>query len=104
MAMAREVTGVDIVDDDVVEPLTVLHRALSKERAQLDAEGARAFERKLRRLLVNRLRMQRDVQRHPEIAEQKLTGPLIVMGLARSGTTIQNDTPSWRASSHTWPP
>ena len=87
MAESRELAGVDLVDDEVVEPLTVLHRALSKERAGLDAEGARAFERKLVRLLANRLRMQRDFQRHPEIAEQTVKGPLIVMGLARSGTT-----------------
>ena len=87
MAMAREVAGVDLVDDDVVEPLAVLHRALAKERAQLDAEGARAFEQKLVRLLAHRLRMQRDVLRHPEIAEQPIKGPVIVMGTARSGTT-----------------
>ena len=57
MATSREVAGVDLVDDEIVEPLTVLHRALCKERAQLDAEGARAFEQKLLRLLANRLRM-----------------------------------------------
>jgi Sulfotransferase family len=87
MATSRDLTGVDIVDEQVVEPLTVLHRALGKERAQLDAEGARAFERKLLRLLVNRLRMARDVRRHPEIAEQPVEGPVVVMGTARSGTT-----------------
>jgi len=87
MAEARRRAGVDLVDDEVVEPLTVLHRALGRERAQLDAEGARAFEQKLLRLLTNRLRMQRDLRRHPEIAEQPIEGPLIVMGTARSGTT-----------------
>jgi hypothetical protein len=87
MAESRTIAGVDLVDDEVVEPLTVLHRALGKERAGLDAEGARAFERKLLRLLVNRLRMQRDIERHPEILEQPITGPVVVMGLARSGTT-----------------
>jgi hypothetical protein len=87
MASAREAAGVDIADDDVVEPLTVLHRALSKERAGLDAEGARAFEQKLVRLLAHRLRMQRDRLRHPEIAEQPVKGPLVVMGTARTGTT-----------------
>lgn len=87
LAESRRIAGVDMVDDQVVEPLTVLHRALSKERAQLDAEGARAFERKLLRLLANRLRMARDIQRHPEILEQTVKGPIIVMGLARSGTT-----------------
>jgi hypothetical protein len=87
MAAAREVAGVDIVDDEVVEPLAVLHRALCKERAQLDAEGARAFERKLVRLLAHRLRMRRDLRRHPEIADQPIAGPVVVMGTARTGTT-----------------
>lgn len=87
MARSREIVEVDIVDDEIIEPLTVLHGALCEERAQLDAEGARAFEEKLLRLLVNRLRMKRDFQRHPEIAEQTVRGPVVVMGTARSGTT-----------------
>jgi hypothetical protein len=87
LARAREVAGLDLRDDEVIEPLTVLHRALSKERAQLDAEGARAFEQKIVRLLAHRLRMKRDLERHPEIAEQPIVGPVIVMGTARTGTT-----------------
>jgi Sulfotransferase family len=87
LARSREMAGVEIVDDEVVEPLTVLHRALNKERAQLDAEGARAFEQKLLRLLGHRLRMKRDFRLHPEIPEQPIKGPVIVMGMARSGTT-----------------
>jgi hypothetical protein len=86
MARSREIAGVDIVDDEIIEPLTVLHRALNAE-AQLDAEGSRAYEAKFLRLLVNRLRMKRDFRAHPEIAEQEIAGPLIVMGVARSGTT-----------------
>lgn len=86
LACAREVAAVDRVDHDAIEPLTVLHRSLCEE-AQLSAEGARGHQRKLLRLLVNRLRMQRDFERHPEIAAQPLKGPLIVMGMARSGTT-----------------
>lgn len=86
MAKAREVAGVDLADDEIIEPLTVLHRALNEE-AQLDAEGARAYEAKFVRLMANRLRMKRDFQRHPEIAEQPIKGPLVIMGVARSGTT-----------------
>jgi len=86
MARARKIAGVDIVDEEIVEPLTILHRALEDESA-IDAEGARAYERKFVRLLVNRLRMSRDFARHPEIAEQPLEGPLVIMGVARSGTT-----------------
>jgi hypothetical protein len=86
MARSREIAGVDILDDEVVEPLTVLHRAYDEE-AQLDEEGARMHTRNLLRLLINRLRMIRDLQRHPEILEQEVRGPLVIMGVARSGTT-----------------
>jgi hypothetical protein len=86
MAKSREIAGVAIIDDEIVEPLTVLHRALAEESA-IDAEGARAYEAKFVRLLANRLRMKRDFAAHPEIAEQPVNGPLVVMGVARSGTT-----------------
>ena len=86
LAKSREVAGVDIVDEEIVEPLTVLHRALNEE-SRIDTVGARAYEAKFLRLLTNRLRMKRDFLRHPEIAEQKINGPLVVMGVARSGTT-----------------
>ena len=86
VAKARAVAGVDMVDVDAIEPLGVLHRALNEE-ATLDAEGARAYELKFVRLLANRLRMKRDFLRHPEIAEQPINGPLVIMGVARSGTT-----------------
>lgn len=86
MARSREVAGVDLVDDEVVEPLTILHRAYCEE-AQLDEDGARTLTRSLVRLLANRLRMKRDFRAHPEIREQQIKGPLVVMGVARSGTT-----------------
>lgn len=86
MVRACEVSGVDMADDEAVEPLIVLHRALCEE-ATLDGEGARAYERKFIRLLANRLRMKRDFARHPEIARQPIKGPLVIMGVARSGTT-----------------
>jgi hypothetical protein len=86
MARAREIAGVDLSDEEAIEPLGVLIQALNTEAA-LDAEGARAYEAKFVRLLANRLRMKRDFLRHPEIAEQPIKGPLVVMGVARSGTT-----------------
>lgn len=86
MAKSREIAGVDIVDEDIVEPLSILHRSLNEE-ASLDAEGCRAYEAKFLRLLTNRLRMKRDFLRHPEIAAEQVKGPLVIMGVARSGTT-----------------
>lgn len=86
LAKSREIAGVNIVDDEIVEPLTIIHRALSEE-AHLDQEGLRTYEAKLLRLLSNRLRMKRDFLRHPEIRDQPIHGPLVIMGVARSGTT-----------------
>jgi hypothetical protein len=86
LARSREIAGVDIVDDEIVEPLTILHRGYG-ETAQLDKQGAEAMTRSLLRLLANRLRMKRDFLAHPEIHDQPINGPLVVMGVARSGTT-----------------
>lgn len=86
LARSREIAGVDMTDDEIAEPLTILHRAYGEE-AQLDAEGASALTRSLLRLLANRLRMKRDFLAHPEILDQPINGPLVVMGVARSGTT-----------------
>ncbi len=86
MEKSRDMTGVDIVDEEAVEPLSVLHQSLCEE-ANLDEEGARAHTSKLLRILANRLRMKRDFQKHPEILEQEIKGPLIIMGMARTGTT-----------------
>jgi hypothetical protein len=86
MAKSREIADVDIVDEEITEPLRVLVRSLNEE-SRIDSEGARAYEAKFVRLLTNRLRMKRDFLAHPEIAGQPVKGPLVIMGVARSGTT-----------------
>jgi len=86
LAHSREMTGIDLVDHEVIEPLTIMHRSLCEE-ARLHEQGALAQQHKLLRLLNNRLRMQRDFARHPEIADEPVEGPLFVIGMGRSGTT-----------------
>ncbi|MEZ5743079.1 MAG: sulfotransferase [Sphingomonadaceae bacterium] len=39
------------------------------------------------RWLVNRLRWEADVERHPEILDEDVSDPVVVLGLPRSGTT-----------------
>jgi len=39
------------------------------------------------RFLVNRLRWEADVERHPEILDEYVDDPIVVLGLPRSGTT-----------------
>jgi len=48
----------------------------------------REIQEQVRRLLVNRLKLAFDRQRHPQIAEEKIERPIFVVGFARSGTTL----------------
>ena len=57
-------------------------------QSHLTKTGERYFQGFLLRLLNNHLQLQRDYQRHPEIAQVPLHKPLIVVGLFRSGTTF----------------
>ena len=86
LAKARAITGVDIIDDDAVEPLTAMVKSINEE-SSLHAPGAVAMEQRLLRLLCNRLRMQRDFAAHPEIAEQKIVAPIVICGMGRTGST-----------------
>ena len=86
MARAREITRVALIDEAAVEPLRILHAAYNTD-ACLHEQGAVAIEKKLLRLLCNRLRMQRDFARHPEITEVEIKNPTFVYGQLRSGTT-----------------
>jgi Sulfotransferase family len=51
------------------------------------AEGLADFRRNIIRDLVNRLRFQQDLKKHPEILDEDVSDPLVIMGLPRSGTT-----------------
>lgn len=87
MAKARELAGIpDIVDAEVQEALECALHSINTE-ANLNLEGALAMERRILRLLCNRLRMLRDFQAHPEIDEQQIVRPLIIPGIARAGST-----------------
>lgn len=71
---------------DVVEPFTRLVDALNRE-ARLSAAGRAGRRQGLLRVLVNRLRIQQRLHEHPEILDEKIEGPIVILGLARSGTT-----------------
>ncbi len=86
LARARQLTDIDLVDEAAIEPLTVLLSAYNND-ACLHKEGVAAIEKKLLRLLCNRLRMQRDFAAYPEIADVEIKNPTFVYGQLRSGTT-----------------
>ncbi|MFP5256673.1 MAG: sulfotransferase family protein [Acidimicrobiia bacterium] len=77
----------DFGSDDHLEPLRVLLSSLEQD-AQLTFVGRVAARSQVITLLANRLRMQDWWTRHPEILTQPVAGPVFVVGLPRSGTTL----------------
>lgn len=85
---ARRRTGLDgFGPAPVVEPLQVLLRAY-REEAQLSFLGRLAAQHHLQRLLEARLAVEADRARNPAIAGERISRPLVIFGLPRSGTTL----------------
>lgn len=55
--------------------------------ARLNGIGGQMVYGGIINLLVNRLRYVRDVQQHPEILQEKIEQPIVILGLPRTGTT-----------------
>lgn len=87
MAAASEASGLDdFGEPGLHEALTQYVTSLSKE-ASLSEAGVSIIETDTTGVLVNRLRMERDIGRHPEILTRKVSAPLVIAGLPRTGTT-----------------
>jgi len=80
-------TGLDDFGDmHFVKGLIALTEALEKE-AKLNAVGEQMVYGGCMRLLCNRLRYQADIKKHPEILDEKIEAPIIILGLPRTGTS-----------------
>ena len=87
IAAARKQSGLkDFGDDSFVEPMRVLLHSLEHE-ADLNPLGRMLTRQSLVRLLRNRLLAQDLLVKHPEILERPMPAPVVIVGLARSGTT-----------------
>lgn len=88
ISAARRRTGLnDFGDDRFREPLSILITALEDE-ARLNPVGKLMARENLIRVLKNRLLLQDDLERHPEILDIELEPPLFIVGLQRTGTTV----------------
>lgn len=88
LAEARERTGLDdFGEDSFREPMERLLRSLEQE-AELSPAGRAMQRARLVGLLVNRLRTEDHFRRFPEIAGEEIREPLVIVGLARTGTTM----------------
>lgn len=86
-ARAMAVTGLrDFGDAPMDDGLTVFCEALSTE-ADLDDKRRAGAEASIVATLSERLRVEEWLARHPEILEQRIEAPIMVVGLPRTGTT-----------------
>lgn len=56
-------------------------------RIEMSVRGLQGLHANFKRFLVNRLRYEADVAKHPEILDEDVSDPIVVLGWARSGTT-----------------
>lgn len=91
LATARDNTGLDdFGDDSFRKPFAMLLDSLEEE-GQLTLFGRVMARGDILRLLHNRLAIVDTLKRNPEIEQQPITQPLVVVGPPRTGTTIFHD-------------
>ena len=83
----RRADGHDFEDTTFLEGLNRLLHALVTE-ARLNLLGRIVARDSIIGYLANRLRLEQDRLRHPEIAGQPINRPIVITGLPRSGSTL----------------
>ncbi len=85
---AKKATGLsDFGDEKFLEPLAILVDSLEKE-SRLTTLGRISVRETIGRYLRNRLHIQDHLKKHPEILQEEIRKPLIIVGLPRTGTTV----------------
>lgn len=88
LTAARQKTGLhDLGDDSILVGLHKLVDALNAE-AKLTANGRQRWATTIVNLLVNRLRVEDYLAKHPQLLQRPIESPLFVFGLPRTGTTL----------------
>jgi len=87
ITQAQETSGLrDFGDDSFMLPMQKLLECIVQD-STLHPVGLASIVADVQRCLVNRLRFQQDLQAHPEISQEDVDDPIIILGLGRSGTT-----------------
>ena len=85
---ARRKTGLsDFGDEGFLEALDVLADSINREAA-LNPVGHMIIRGRIVGVLANKLVAQDTIKRHPEILDIRVEAPIVVAGLARTGTTM----------------
>lgn len=87
LADARQRTGLREFGDEAFRtPLRALLAALAE--APLNGIGTMALRSSIRRSLTQRLLAEDWFRQHPEITDERIVAPIVVVGMMRSGTTL----------------
>ncbi len=78
-------------DTEFIAPLKRLLGALNHE-AKLNGTGYQFHQDRLIGILRNRKALEDWTSRHPEIADETITAPIVIVGLPRTGTTLMHRT------------
>jgi hypothetical protein len=92
IADARAVDGLDDFGDERFrEPMGQLLWSLQHE-ARLNEIGRAVMRQRVVDILATRLRVAHWLRRHPEIRDEEIREPLVIVGLPRTGTTMLHRT------------
>lgn len=85
---AQKITGLDnFGDESFREPFEVLVKSLNDE-AELNAVGRYTQYQRILNLLCNRLRTEAWIEKYPEILDEEVLAPVVIIGLQRTGSTM----------------
>jgi hypothetical protein len=83
----KEAGSKDLGSDSYREPLERYLRA-AREEAELNAFGRLAVRGMLTRALTNRIKLHQWAEQHPEIREERIEKPWVIVGLPRTGSSL----------------
>ena len=83
----RKVVLSDFGDEAFLEPLEILIDSINREAA-LNPVGRTIIRGRIVGVLVNKLVAHDTIEKHPEILNISVEAPIVVAGLARTGTTM----------------
>ncbi len=87
LSEAAQLSGLaDVGDECFIHALRMMTRYYAED-IQVDAAGLELVRSTIVRQLVNRARFASDLRKHPEILEEDVSDPIVIIGLPRSGTT-----------------
>jgi hypothetical protein len=88
VAAAMEQTGLSDLGPDGYREGLERYCAAVTEEAQLNELGANAVPGNIVSSLANRLKVVDYARRHPDVADEQIVAPIVVVGMFRAGTTL----------------